>query len=242
MIRNLLVIAGAALVLCAITLGGAAALGGRDLEARGWDWSMWDDGDNIRVARADLGPATSRRIAWTGTDTLTSTVAADVVFIQGDEAGVLIEGPKILADRVVVDEGRLSLTGDGMSGGWDDDNLRITVTAPAVTRFRLEGSQDLILQNFNQPELSIELSGSGEVDGVGQTQTLSVAISGSGDVDLEELRASDATVSISGSGDARISPTTSASVNISGSGDVTLTTRPATVTSAVTGSGEVTQN
>ena len=64
MIRTLFIIAGAALVLCLVTLGGAAAIGGHDLQRHGWSWTLKDDnGESVRFERIkgggteDLGPA-----------------------------------------------------------------------------------------------------------------------------------------------------------------------------------------
>lgn len=49
MIRTLFIIAGAALVLCLVTVGGALAIGGHDLQRHGWAWTIKDqDGETDR--------------------------------------------------------------------------------------------------------------------------------------------------------------------------------------------------
>ena len=48
MIRTLFIVAGGALVLCLACIGGAAALGGRDLAANDWTWIVTDEG-HVRV-------------------------------------------------------------------------------------------------------------------------------------------------------------------------------------------------
>ena len=65
MIRTLFIIAGAALVLCVVTVGGSLALGGHDLQRHGWAWTFKDDnGESVRFERVkgggtdDLGPFT----------------------------------------------------------------------------------------------------------------------------------------------------------------------------------------
>ncbi|MBU1346533.1 MAG: DUF2807 domain-containing protein [Alphaproteobacteria bacterium] len=257
MIRTLLIIAGAALVLSLVTLGGAAALGGNDMARHGWSWTITDtDGDNIHFERIKgggtdaMGPTVSRTLDWTGGDSLVIDDSLNVDYVQGAVAGVAITGPKALVDRVQLEGSRLSI-GDGderVVFGWDSghfraqserDELRIVVTAPAVSRFELNGSQRLNISGYDQPALSIAVSGSGEVEATGRTEALTLTIDGSGEADLASLATTDATVSISGSGDAVVAPTGRADLNISGSGDIEVASRPATVNQNISGSGDV---
>ena len=257
MIRTLLIIAGAGLVLATACLAGAFALGGRDLARNGWTWTLRDDnGESVRFERVrgggtdDLGPVITRTLAWTGGSSLGIDSAMTVEYVQGTEAGVVVTGPKGLADRVTLTDGRLSL-GDGEERvvfGWDEngptarserDELRIVVTAPDIKAFDLRGSGDLTLRDYDQDTLSIDISGSGEVTGTGRTRALELDISGSGEADLAGLNLTDANVAIAGSGDATLAPTGRADISISGSGDVDLLARPATLNQSVSGSGEV---
>ena len=259
MIRTLFIIAAAGLVLATASLGGAFALGGRDMARHGWSWTFRDpDGDTVRFQRADdtRTPEITRQIAWTGGDTLTIDLAADVDYVQGDTAGVTVTGPADLVEKVRLVDGRLTWTADDADGpnhetvvfGRNRDGhgmwahseaVHIVVTAPNVSTFNLEGSADLTLKDYDQDTLAVDISGSGEVTATGRTGALELDISGSGDADLSGLAAKDANVAIAGSGDATVAPTDRADISISGSGDVDLTTRPATVNQNVSGSGEV---
>ncbi|WP_395651654.1 GIN domain-containing protein [Brevundimonas sp.] len=251
MTRTLLIIAGAAFVLALATLGGAAAIGGRDLAANGWEWTFPGHGDGgdetIRFERAaNQGPPITRTLAWTGGSTLAVDLSADVTYVQGDQAGVVITGPKSLADRVRLDGNRLTMSDSDDESyvvfGWSNgDRLSIVVTAPSVTTFDLRGSLDLDIRDYDQDTLDIDLSGSGEVTASGKTRALSVDINGSGEADLGALQTVDATVDISGSGDARVAPTGRADLSISGSGDIDLTTRPTTLNQTISGSGDISQ-
>lgn len=256
MIRPLLIIAGAGLVLATASLGGAFALGGRDMARNGWSWTFDTDehGNTSVIRRAgpaeDLGPDTVRTVAFTGGEGLELELSADVTYVQGPAATVVITGPKTVVDRVRVEGGRLSLE-DGTDrltlamehGGlraWaDSERLKIVVTAPGVRRFDIEGSSDLSIRNYDQDEMSLDISGSGEVTATGRTRILTLDISGSGEAHLGGLETTDAEVDISGSGEARIAPTGAANVSISGSGDVDLATRPTTLRQNISGSGEV---
>ena len=268
MIRNLTIVAVASFVLCVGCFAGAFALGGRDLVQHGWtfpsDWNIEvnDDNDTVHVGpghrSAEERETATRQIAWTGGDALQIDVPAEVIFTQaapGAGAGVKVTGPKWLVDRVVIDNGRIGLKDHGDDGTnslkinghgvhvlGGDDRLSIEVTAPAVRSFTLNGSGDLYLKAYDQPDLRLEINGSGDIQAEGKAAKLDLQVSGSGEADLRSLDTGDARVAVSGSGEAHIAPHGSAEVELAGSGDVYLTNKPTLLTSNVAGSGEVHQD
>ena len=244
MIRTLFIIAGAALVLCIAALGGAVALGGHDLQRHGWAWTIHDDDKTIFITRdksSELRPDVTRTLAWTGGRSLRIDTSIDVDYIQGETGKVAVTGPRNLADRVRLENGRLYLA-EGGDTRWRRDDLRVTVTAPNLDRFEVNGSGDLSIAGYDQPSLALDIAGSAEVRASGRTEALDLDIAGSGEANLDDLATGTATVDISGSGDARIAPTGETSVSISGSGDVALTDRPSKLTTDISGSGEVYQD
>ena len=250
MIRTLLIITGAGLVLCVAALSGAAAIGGDALARNGWTWTFRDDDEDhtVHFERGDDGPSVTRSLTWTGGDKLTVEIPGEVVYIQGDTPSVVITGQKSMVDRVNLIDGRLTWdraddSTDHVVIGWNNhDRLRVTVTAPSVKAFEVEGSGDLSIRAYDQPTFDLAVSGSGDIEATGRTQTARVTVSGSGEADLDALRMADVNVDTSGSGDVRVGPTGTASIDISGSGDVDLTRRPASLTQSVSGSGDITQN
>lgn len=243
MIRNLLIIMGVGLVMAVVGIGGAFAVGGPAIMRDGWSWSFHDrDGDWVRVTRdggsTHRGLEVTRTLQWTGGDRLILDAPADVVFTQGEVASVTVVGPAERVNRLKLENGRLFAEGDHHWGGWRDQ-VRVTITAPNVSAFELNGSQDLSLRGIDVPALTIAISGSGEVDAEGRAGTLDLDVSGSGRADLAALTLTDADVDVSGSGQVDVGPTGRATISISGSGDVDLTRRPASVQSNVSGSGDV---
>jgi hypothetical protein len=115
------------------------------------------------------------------------------------------------------------------------------MTAPAVSRFNLNGTGRLAIQDYKQDKLSIDVSGDTEISAKGETKGLSLSMSGSGQTDFSDLKLGDADVDIDGSGQATLAPTGVANINISGSGDVTLLTRPSKLETNVSGSGGIHQ-
>lgn len=249
MIRTLLIITGASLVLCVAALGGAAALGSRDIARHGGNWTFWDDDGERHVVhfqRSDDGETLSRTLDWTGGDRLQVDVAAEVTYVQGDEASVTVTGPKAQVEGLRLADGRLTFDDednvDHVVFGWRDHQpLRVTVTAPSVRNFGLSSSGDLVIRDYDQPSLFVAIDGSGEVDATGRTEAVELDISGSGEADFSGLLTRDADIEISGSGEAIVGPTGAARIAISGSGDVDLTRRPASLTQSISGSGDVNQ-
>jgi hypothetical protein len=258
MIRTLFIIAGAALVLCLASIGGAMALGSRDLAAHDWTWVISDDeagpSERVNISRGDLGPDSTRTLDWSGGQQLTVDLSADVTYVQGDKPGVVVTGPKQSVERVRLVGGRLSLAdGDddyaervfirwgpnGIQGWSESERLKITVTAPSVNSFRVAGSGDLTIENYDQPTLSLIIDGSGDVHGVGRAGRLTLRTNGSGDVELDDLEVTDAEIDSTGSGEVVVGPTGDANIRLSGSGDVDLTRRPKSLQTDVSGSGEV---
>ena len=248
MIRTLLIITGASLVLCAAAASGAAAIGGNDLARNNWTWTFRDDDEDhtVRFERGDDGPPVTRQLAWTGGDRLQIDIPGDVIYVQGPEASVVLTGQKSMVDRVQLVGGRLSYAdGDNVEHvvfGWNvHDRLKVVVTAPSVTAFELTSSADLSIRDYDQPAMALTVTGSGDVDGAGEAQSVTVDVSGSGDVDLASLQTTDVDVAVSGSGDVLVAPTGAAKVDISGSGDVDLTRRPAKLEQDISGSGDLNQ-
>ncbi|MBI5938821.1 MAG: DUF2807 domain-containing protein [Caulobacterales bacterium] len=249
MIRNLIVIAVASFVLTVACVAGVAALGGRDLVENGWSIpaAIFDDEDNVSISispgRRHNGPDVTRELGWSGGTLLEIDLPADVTYTQGPEAKVTVSGPQNLVDRIVVDGGRLRFRDDDGGQGshvrFNRERIHITVVAPGVRTFVLNGSPDLTVAAYDQPDLAIEINGSGEVEGAGKTQALSLTIAGSGDAGLGALAAQDATISIAGSGNAEVAAKGAVQVDIAGSGDVVLTEKPASLSSNIDGSGDL---
>ena len=88
------------------------------------------------------------------------------------------------------------------------------------------------------PELSLRISGSGELTLAGKVSRVSVDISGSGDIDSVDLATDDLALHITGSGEARVHAEKTLAVDISGSGTVRYRGSPK-VTRSISGSGSV---
>lgn len=246
MIRVLVLIAVTGFLAGVVALAGAAALGGPELAARHWDWSVdWDDHDNHPSRSEDKRPAsaaaeageTTRELAWDGSAQAVFEIPASIEFTQAAGPGkVRIVGPKDVVERVKLSNGHLTLDGDPA----EFVRLRVVMSAPAVTRFEVGGDDRLEIRSYKQDKLSIVASGATEVEAEGETAALDLELSGSGEADLSDLRSEKLTADVSGSAQATLAARDSASLEVSGSGSVKLSGRPAHLDTDVTGAGAVT--
>ena len=261
MIRNLTIVAVASFVLALGCFAGAFALGGRDIVKHGWsfpaDWNIEvsDDNDHVHVRSGSTGDengeTSTRQIAWSGSNAVQIDAPAEVTFTQaaaGAGATVKVTGPKALVDRVTVENGRIGLRDEGNADlvsahvSRDSAELSIEIVAPSVRSFTVNGSGDLHLKAYDQPDLVLEVNGSGGVDAEGKARKVELRVSGSGQADLRDLDTGDAKIALAGSGEAHVAPHGAAEVEVAGSGDVYLTSKPTVLNSNVAGSGEVHQD
>lgn len=128
-------------------------------------------------------------------------------------------------------------------------DMVVYVTAPDFERVAASGSGDLMTENLlsfdhpltlqtsgsgniqaevDVPELTTKTSGSGNVSLRGTAEDFEASVSGSGEVHAADLRAQNAKLRISGSGDADIFAEKALEVRVSGSGTVRYKGEPKT--------------
>ncbi|MFC7377150.1 GIN domain-containing protein [Brevundimonas sp. GCM10030266] len=255
MMRNLLIITGVGFVLSLVGLGGAAALVGNDVRKHDWTWVVTDDGpgdSSFRFERGQAQPDISRTIEWAGGDSLSIDVPGEVSYVQGEQAGIRISGPKEVVDSIRFADGRLTMisddrpergyvrwSGSGIRVWSETEALRIVITAPAVNTFEMGDNGTLRVRGYDQPTLTVITQGEAGISVEGRADKATITVNGDGDVNLSRLLLAEATVNVPGRGDVRVGPTERADIDISGQGDVRLTRNPAQVNQTITGWGEV---
>lgn len=237
MIRALTIVAlvGAVVSVVAVKASGP-------LRARNWHWppnvTVMGDSDGPSITLDDNEPVSTRQIPWQGSSALVFQLPAEITYTQGPTASILVTGPTKLIDRLRMKDNALSL--DGSVHGMMHHNLKVAITAPAVSRFELEAAQSLDIRNYSTDALDIEIEGAGRVSAQGTTRNLKLAIEGAGDATLDMLTATDAHIEIDGLGNVVAGPTGDASVEINGAGHVRLTRTPAHLHQEVNGAGSIT--
>lgn len=180
--------------------------------------------------------AATREFVWNADGEVRLTGSGELRYRDGAANSVLVRGPAYLLAHIAIDDSRVKYDCNPGRGARD---VEAEFTGDGVTKFSVQGSGDMIIENLNEEEAEISITGSGSVRAAGTVGTLSLSIMGSGDADLGELSAREVKVSIAGSGDAIVSPIDSIDASIAGSGDVEMLTTPAEVQSSTMGSGRV---
>jgi len=180
--------------------------------------------------------ASERRLAWTGGDAIDIALPATIRFRGGEGNEIVLRGPPDIIAHVELQGARLTLNCRGSIGR----DLKITLPDQPFRRVNLSGF-NLSMENLNQPELALSISGSGTLHGQGSVDQLGITVSGSGIARLADIAMKQLTVKISGSGNVEAAPKDDADISISGSGNVHLLSRPTRLKSQIAGSGRVTQ-
>lgn len=186
--------------------------------------------------------------------------------VQGEEVSLEIEADERILENIKtqINDDELKIQDrnwyflSSLIGLTDDTNVYLTV--PDLDKIQVSGSADIDSEVFQTEELTIGISGSGNIDmgldvqkfsldisGSGKAelrglaQSLSVDISGSGEVLARDLESSLVNITVSGSGEIETFVRDSLNVEISGSGNVDYFGSPATVNQNINGSGNVTK-
>jgi hypothetical protein len=185
----------------------------------------------------------------------------DLVVTVGSPTSVRAEGDPAALDLLDIHtEGDTLVATVKPNAQWPN-NARVTVTAttPTITAAELSGSGGIRIGPVHTDSLSLDQSGSGEIDAPnltlahltvsssgsgriragGTAEDADVRLSGSGEAELPTFTVKNATVSVGGSGSLLIEATEKVAGSISGSGDIRVTGGAACSISS-TGSGSAT--
>lgn len=237
MVHKLAIVAFSGLVVSAVAMGAAAAIGANEFKDSfdGMDFSMF--GDRPRCEKTGSATATSRTLEWDGGDEVSLNVPGRARYTPNGDKELRVSGNPDLVAHVRVRDGRIEL--DCRSWNWGDQTLEITLPGRRFDKFGIAGSGKLELNDLDQREIRVSIAGSGSVKARGKVDEVRINIAGSGDADLGEVASEDARVKIAGSGNADIAPRDEAEIHIAGSGDVNLHTSPRNVETHIMGSGRI---
>ena len=123
-----------------------------------------------------------------------------------------------------------------------EGKLVVNINTPNYDEVSLSGSGNINILDFKNNNLSLNISGSGNITGNGEVETLVVKINGSGNLMSKEIKSKFATITINGSGDAEVFASDSISAKINGSGNIEYFGNPENVDSIINGSGDINSN
>ena len=123
-----------------------------------------------------------------------------------------------------------------------EEKLVVNINTPNYDEVSLSGSGNINILDFKDNNLSLNISGSGNITGNGEVETLVVKINGSGNLMSKEIKSKSATITINGSGDGEVFAIDSISAKINGSGNIKYFGNPENVDSIINGSGNIKSN
>ena len=166
----------------------------------------------------------------------------DVIISSGERYNCIIEGDDNIVPLVIttVKNQRLHISVEKSYS--TKHKLVIHLEVPEIKDIILNGSGDINLKDVTNENLSLVISGSGDITVTGKVKNLTGVIDGSGDLTLSNLEADFVIITIDGSGDAQVWANKSLKATINGSGDIIYSGNPPNVQSKVNGSGDITKN
>ena len=177
----------------------------------------------------------TREIPWDGSTSLSVGVQSVVRYVQAPGDGKLVaRGPHRSVSTLVLDDGdihdQLMHTGS---------TLEITVTAPSISHFHLNGQSRLSIEGYDQGSLFVSTEGKATVDAVGRVEHVAVEMKGSGTVNLARLTTANATANIGGMTTLVVAPSAEANLNVRNCASVVLMSRPKELKTSLIDSGRV---
>jgi len=187
--------------------------------------------------------------------------AANVYVTQGEATDIKIEADEEVASKLILEikNDVLVIRSEKENNSYGKKKIDIYVTVKTLKLLELAGSGNMIMKNqvkgddmslllsgsgniegsIDVKDLKMSIAGSGNIDVKGKTNDSTVKISGSGDVNGKELKTSTSTVSISGSGTSTVDVGDELNVTITGSGNVYYLSAPEKIHSKIVGSGKI---
>lgn len=242
MTKKLLVVAASGLVLAILLLSAAWVVGGpamvTAIHKGHWHVAM-DDDDDDHYHDHDHGAQVTRSFTFNPDAPLMLDAPVHLHFMRGDHVAMTIGGSAPLMSALHWENNHLSMNDGPVISR---HALQVEIVAPRLPPLTVHGTGNVSLENLQQHDLRIDLSGAGNVDATGTVHTAKVTSSGAGNVDLGELNATDATVSVAGVGNIDVNASGNVNASVAGAGNVSLHRKPAQLTSQISGIGSVDQD
>ncbi len=229
--NKLAVIAVTGLGVGAVCIGVGAALGGHFS-----GFSIEPDDGRPECGRIPTAAATSRTLAWDGSDSVRLVVLSDARYTPGTDDMLHANGdPQVLA-HLRVRSGTIELD----CRGWRDrDQIKLTLPGREFRKFAIAGRSDLVLEKLNQASAKIEIAGTGTIRADGKVDDLAIKIAGVGHADFGRVASRSASAELAGIGSADIAPTDSARIKIAGPSTVNLHSNPRDLDTKIAGPGRL---
>jgi hypothetical protein len=198
-----------------------------------------DNGNDTDDCLTGSGATIIETPSVSGFHSIAVGIEGDLNITQGSPHYVSIEThPNVMDElQVEVDNGVLKIGFDRCTS--NIEKLVIDVTMPDINSIIFSGVGELTgMNDFNLDELTVILSGVGDINLSGEADEFTCIISGIGNLRAFDLVTSECTLTISGIGDAQVTATDILNVFIAGNGNVYYKGSPS-ITHNISGAGSI---
>jgi len=168
--------------------------------------------------------------------------SADVSITQGEAESVVVEADDNILPLIetTVQNGQLIIGTKPFTNLTTSNPIRVNVTAKSLQGVALSGSGSFDVSSLEGQDLSIALTGSGNITVSGAADRVDIRLPGSGNIYCSGLKTRSATATLTGSGNIAVNASETLDASILGSGTIRYDGNPAQVHKSVTGSGSIT--
>ena len=168
--------------------------------------------------------------------------SADVNILLGDTQSVNVQADDNILPLIETNvvNGRLVIRTRPGTSITSTNGVVVTVVVKSLQGVTLSGSGNMHVGAMSGPDLTVELTGSGDITVEGSVEHAAISMHGSGNILCNGLKAHSADVSLLGSGNITAYADQSLNATLSGSGTIRYDGNPAKVTKNITGSGTIT--
>jgi hypothetical protein len=164
----------------------------------------------------------TREIPWDGSAKASLGLPAVMRYVQAPGPGrIIARGPHRSVSTLRVTSGTIhdTLMHTGAV-------LEITLTAPSVTSFYLNGRSRLSIEGYDQDSLTLHTQGEAAIDASGRARDVRVFMEGDGAINLARLSTDTIEGDLNGFGAVVAAPAQRAKLDVSGTASAILLTRP----------------
>lgn len=214
--------------------------------------SLWDQFTGLFTGITTIDASNNivtKTVPLSAFDALSKTGSIDAIYIQEEgttNPRIVISGPDNIVELVVVEQSGKTVKlhyKPNTSFRLNKKPMKVEVYSSDISKFALSGSGDLEFGEIKTGDLTVTLSGSGDVSGrnVRSTGDVTLSVTGSGDISINQVGCFVLHTNVTGSGDLEVKGINSENVvaSVTGSGDIQLAGTTEKATYNVVGSGDI---
>lgn len=167
--------------------------------------------------------------------------ALKVEVVVGNAHSVTVKGDEKYLQKVMTD-----VAGDELLISYKDkksvrmsDELKVVVTMPNLTKFKMEGAGLTMVSNIGGDSFELAYEGVGLLKLSGKVNRFKLRAQGIGAVEAKELKAESVDAEVEGIGSVEVTATEKLKANVQGIGSLTYWGNPKTVSKTADGIGSI---